>query len=108
MGAVLYEIAGGQDQGYAFSICQEEAESCVLAREEPKEDSGSYAVGVAGVDTIFMQQMNLMRGMGKDGSNGGLVVLNTQDSSQDVLKALAENPRAVQAILGGQQRKGVR
>ena len=63
---------------------------------------------MVGVDIIFMQQMNLMRGMGKDGSNGGLVVLNTQDSSQDVLKALAENPRAVQAILGGQQRKGVR
>jgi len=34
----------------AFPICQEEAESCVLAREGQKEDSGSYAVGVAGVE----------------------------------------------------------
>jgi len=46
--------------------------------------------------------------MGRDGSNGGLVVLNTQASSQNVLKALAWNSRAVQAIIGGQQRKGVK
>lgn len=40
--------------------------------------------------------------------NGSLVVLNTQASSDAVLQALAKNPRAVQAILGGQNRRGFR
>ena len=62
----------------------------------------------ARMEQLMQQQTDLLRGMGKDGNGGGLVVLNTQASSQDVLKALAQNPRAVQAILGGQQKRGFR
>ena len=53
------------------------------------------------------EQLSLMRGMGKDGG-GQMVVLNTQASSADVLKALQENPRAVQALMGQQRRAGFR
>lgn len=55
----------------------------------------------ARMEYLMQQQTDVLRGMGKEGGNGGLVVLNTQASSQDVIKALAQNPRAVQAILGG-------
>ncbi len=54
------------------------------------------------------QQTDLLRNMGKDGGNGGLVVLNTQASSEQVMKALSENPRALNAILGRNQRMGFR
>jgi hypothetical protein len=54
------------------------------------------------------EQLTLLKGMGKDGSNGDLVVLNTQASSADVLRALQENPRAVQALMGQQRRAGFR
>ena len=54
------------------------------------------------------EQLTLLKGMGKDGSNGGITVLNTQASSADVLRALQENPRAVQALMGQQRRAGFR
>ena len=46
--------------------------------------------------------------MGKNENGGGVVVLNTHASSDDVMKALAENPRAVQTILGRQRHFGFR
>ena len=53
------------------------------------------------------EQNSMLRNMGESG-NGQVVVLNTQASSADVMKALQENPRAVQSILGRQQRMGFR
>ena len=61
----------------------------------------------AKLESLMVQQTDLLRNMGKDG-NGGLVVLNTQASSEQVMKALAENPRALNAILGRNQRMGFR
>ena len=53
------------------------------------------------------EQNSMLRNMGESG-NSQVVVLNTQASSADVMKALQENPRAVQSILGRQQRMGFR
>ncbi|SFB10973.1 transglycosylase SLT domain-containing protein, partial [Selenomonas ruminantium] len=62
----------------------------------------------AKLESLMAQQTDLLRNMGKDGNGGGLVVLNTQASSEQVMKALAENPRALNAILGRNQRMGFR
>ncbi len=56
----------------------------------------------------MLEQNNLLKNMGQSGGDGKMIVLNTQASSADVLKALQENPRAVQAILGRQNRMGFR
>lgn len=53
------------------------------------------------------EQNSMLKNMGESG-NGQVIVLNTQASSADVMKALQENPRAIQAILGRQQRMGFR
>lgn len=61
------------------------------------------------MEDLMREQIQTTKGLrDSEGKGGGLVVLNTQASSADVLKALAENPRAVQAILGRQQRYGFR
>ena len=61
------------------------------------------------LEELMMDQTNTIRQMGSNGGNGGgVVVLNTHASSDDVMKALSENPRAVQAILGRQQHFGFR
>ena len=61
------------------------------------------------LEELMVDQTNTIRRMGENGgNNGGVVVLNTHASSEDVMKALAENPRAVQAILGRQQHFGFR
>ena len=62
----------------------------------------------ARMEELMQQQTDLLRGMGENGNGGSVVVLNTQASSQEVLKALAENPRALNAILGRNQRMGFR
>ena len=62
----------------------------------------------AKMESLMAQQTDLLRNMGKDGGSGGLVVLNTQASSEQVMKALAENPRELNAILGRHQRMGFR
>ena len=54
------------------------------------------------------QQNEMLKNMGSDGGNGRMIVLNTQASSADVLRALQENPRAVQAIMGQQRNMGFR
>lgn len=54
------------------------------------------------------QQNEMLKNMGSDGGNGKMIVLNTQASSADVLRALQENPRAVQAIMGQQRNMGFR
>lgn len=56
----------------------------------------------------MLEQNNLLKNMGQSGGDGKMIILNTQASSADVLKALQENPRAVQAILGRQNRMGFR
>ena len=61
------------------------------------------------LEELMIDQTNTIKKMGDNGGNGGgVVVLNTHASSEDVMKALAENPRAVQAILGRQQHFGFR
>lgn len=61
------------------------------------------------LEELMIDQTNTIRKMGdNNGNNGGVVVLNTHASSEDVMKALAENPRAVQAILGRQRHYGFR
>ena len=56
----------------------------------------------------MLEQNNLLKNIGQSGGDGKMIILNTQASSADVLKALQENPRAVQAILGRQNRMGFR
>ena len=61
------------------------------------------------LEELMVDQTNTIKKMGGDGGNGGgVVILNTHASSDDVMKALAENPRAVQAILGRQRHYGFR
>lgn len=71
-------------------------------------DNGDTVALLKEQNAKMAEQLTLLKGMGKDGSNGDLVVLNTQASSADVLKALQENPRAVQALMGQQRRAGFR
>ena len=54
------------------------------------------------------QQNEMLKNMNTEGGNGKMIVLNTQASSADVLRALQENPRAVQAIMGQQRNMGFR
>ena len=54
------------------------------------------------------QQNEMLKNMNADGGNGKMIILNTQASSADVLRALQENPRAVQAIMGQQRNMGFR
>ena len=61
------------------------------------------------LEELMVDQTNTIKKMGGDrGNGGGVVILNTHASSDDVMKALAENPRAVQAILGRQRHYGFR
>ena len=53
------------------------------------------------------EQLSLMRNMGGSGDSR-MVILNTQASSTEVIKAMQDNPRAVQALLGRQNRMGFR
>ena len=54
------------------------------------------------------EQSRIMSGLGSDGQGGNVVVLNTHASSDDVMRALQENPRALNSILGRQNRMGFR
>ena len=60
------------------------------------------------LEELMQQQNDLISNMGKDGNEGGMVILNTQASSEQVMKALSENPRALNAILGRNRRMGFR
>jgi len=60
------------------------------------------------LEALMQEQTQTIRQMGKNEAGGGVVVLNTHASSDDVMKALAENPRAVQTILGRQRHFGFR
>ena len=60
------------------------------------------------LEELMMKQNDLIASKGQDEKGGGIVVLNTHASSEDVMKAIKQNPRAVQAILGRQQRMGFR
>ncbi len=55
---------------------------------------------------LMEQQNSMLASMGE--GKGNVVVLNTQADSASVMKALQENPRALQAILGGQRKMGFR
>ena len=56
----------------------------------------------------MQEQTQTIRQMGKNEAGGGVVVLNTHASSDDVMRALAENPRVVQTILWRQRHFGFR
>ena len=60
------------------------------------------------LEKLTKEQTGVLRGMGKGGGDGKIVVLNTQASSADVMRALAENPRALQVILNRQNSRGFR
>jgi hypothetical protein len=62
----------------------------------------------AKMERLMAQQTDLLWSMGKNGSSGGLVVLNMHTSSEQVMKAFVENPRVLYAILGRNQRMGDR
>jgi len=74
--------------------------------------SGNYGAQTTDLlrqqNTQMREQTKLMRGMGQGQGGSSVVVLNTHASSDDVIRALNENPRAVQAILGRQERMGFR
>ena len=61
----------------------------------------------ARMEQLMQEQTNVIQNLSSGGS-GQVVVLNTKASSADVLKAMQENPRQVQAILGQQRRAGFR
>lgn len=60
------------------------------------------------LERLMQEQTETIRNKRDDSRNGSLVVLNTQADSTAVLKALKDNPRAVQKILGNQQKHGFR
>ena len=60
------------------------------------------------LEELMQQQTNVIANKDNGGGAGKLVVLNTQADSTAVLKALKDNPRAVQKILGNQQKHGFR
>lgn len=62
----------------------------------------------AKLESLMGEQNNLLRSIGDNENGGNMVVLNTHASSDDVMSALAKNPRMVQRILGNQQRHGFR
>lgn len=55
---------------------------------------------------LMQQQNSMLSNMG--GGNGNIVVMPVQPDANSVLKILQDNPRAVQAILGGQRKMGFR
>lgn len=65
--------------------------------------------GNSKLESLMAEQTGVIRNMGKNsGGDGKVVVLNTQASSADVFRALQENPRALNAILGRNERRGFR
>lgn len=63
--------------------------------------------GNAKLESLMAEQTSVIKDMGNNG-DGKVVILNTQADSATVLKALKDNPRALQAILGGQRKHGFR
>ncbi|BAL84689.1 putative phage tail tape measure protein (plasmid) [Selenomonas ruminantium subsp. lactilytica TAM6421] len=53
-------------------------------------------------------RQDVQDGNKSDGSVAQPIILNTQADSASVMKAIAKNPRALQAILGNNQRRGFR
>lgn len=62
----------------------------------------------ARLEALMERQNQLIASMGSKNDSGGAqpIILNTQASSSDVMKAIAKNPRAIQKLLGNQQRRG--
>lgn len=61
------------------------------------------------LEELMQQQNDLIYGMSQGSSDGGkVVVLNTQADSASVMKAIQKNPRAIQKLLGHQQKHGFR
>jgi len=54
------------------------------------------------------QQNEMLKNMNFNNDSSKMIVLNTQASSADVLRALQENPRAVQTLMGKQRNMGFR
>ena len=67
----------------------------------------SYSNPNARMEQLMQEQTHVIQNMGNNGG-GQVIVLNTKASSSDVLRAMQENPRQVQAILGQQRRAGFR
>jgi hypothetical protein len=57
---------------------------------------------------MMAEQNDMLKNADKQQGGGQIIVLNTHASSDDVMRALQENPRALQAILGRQNRMGFR
>jgi hypothetical protein len=57
---------------------------------------------------MMAEQNDMLKNANGQQGGGQIIVLNTHASSDDVMRALQENPRALQAILGRQNRMGFR
>jgi predicted acylesterase/phospholipase RssA len=57
---------------------------------------------------MMAEQNDMLKNANGQQGGGQVIVLNTHASSDDVMRALQENPRALQAILGRQNRMGFR
>lgn len=57
---------------------------------------------------MMAEQNNMLKNAGGQQGASQIVVLNTHASSDDVMRALQENPRLLQAMLGKQSRMGFR
>lgn len=82
----------------------------VVQRYSNARDGGSLAMQklLMEQNKKMDEQSRIMSGLGSDGQGGNVVVLNTHASSDDVMRALQENPRALNSILGRQNRMGFR
>ena len=82
----------------------------VVQRYSNARDGGSLAMQklLMEQNKKMDEQSRIMSGLGSDGQGSNVVVLNTHASSDDVMRALQENPRALNSILGRQNRMGFR
>ena len=66
-------------------------------------------IGNERLESIMLQQNGILTNISKKDSGGGNVtVLQTRASSEEVLTAIAQNPRAFQKIMGDNSRRGFR
>ena len=60
------------------------------------------------LEKIMEQQLHAINGISKSDRMGNVVILNTQADSNTIIKAIHDNPRAFQAVMGEQKKRRFR
>ena len=60
------------------------------------------------LEKIMEQQLHAINGISKSDGMGNVVILNTQADGNTIIKAIHDNPRAFQAVMGEQKKRGFR